>query len=168
MEWWSRVGELAIKSKVNELITKMAEVKFNPVVMNISNLIISKTILERLAIPQYLKHAIDIDSFVIAMKMHDEVLAKRFKNTIDIDKFVMLFAFTDDDIQECIEKLSEAYNIPEISEPEELYVIARDLMFLYYLQLIDISELFSFDMLMLNKVYHQIADIYTSSNEVIF
>lgn len=168
MEWWDKVRMLSNKTKALELSKKMAEVKANPVIMNISNLIISKTILERLAIPQYLKSAIDIDSFVIAMKTHDEALIKRAKTQVDIEKLAMLFAFTDNDIRECIEKLSEAYNIAEVLETDELYVIARDLMFLYYLQLIDISELFSFDILSLNKIYHQIADIYTSSNDVIF
>lgn len=168
MDWWIKVGSLATKSKAEELIKKMAELKMNPIVMNVSNLIISRTILDRIAIPAYLKYAIDVDSLILALKLHNERIFDTYRKHIELDKFALLFSFTDDDISECIEKLSELYNLSEISELDELYVIARDLVFLYYLQLIDLSDLCSLDILTLNKIYHHIADLYTSSNDVIF
>lgn len=176
---WEEVLALSDKSVLNEIFSKTMDTEIDPTALTIAMRVLSDTILERVVLPRGLRVILEHEAYFLAEKfLEDTSHDIYFRMLCDLfrlgssrelnEKFV--WAAMDQaypGVREALDFLISVFNIEESMDKNDLIVLARDMVLVYYYRLFCFAEALGVAKDFVLKVCEYYVDKYLKSNDVI-
>lgn len=180
MYGWEKVMKLSEKSKISEVFGKTLRTDIDPTALTIAIRLIANAVLDRFYMPRGLRLAMEIEAYNLAQEYLDdtskEPLIDRICGLISggmdkKDREKMVLAIVDSaytKIADAVNKLITEFDISDMIGEEDLMILARDMLLVYYYRVFCMAMAFKVDRDYVLKVHEYIVDKYAESNEIIF